>query len=82
MQRKGNPLVSLVALVLLAIILVSVLTACSGSAAAATETTTRFTVELQESNIMAVWIITDTETGQQYLFVKSGYGGGLTKLEG
>lgn len=26
-------------------------------------------------------IIKDTETGQKYLFVKSGYAGGLTKLE-
>lgn len=26
------------------------------------------------------YIVTDTETGVQYLFVKSGYGGGLTVL--
>ena len=47
------------------------------------ETQQRFVVEYQQ--IFSMWgnccIIRDTETGKAYLFVKNGYGGGLTILE-
>lgn len=43
----------------------------------------RFAIEYQQAD--TGWggfsIIRDTETGKAYLFVKSGYGGGLTLLE-
>lgn len=29
----------------------------------------------------AIYVITDTQTGQEYLFVKSGYGGGLAPMQ-
>ena len=47
------------------------------------ETQQRFVIEYQQmSNAWVnVCIIHDTETGKAYLFVKSGYGGGLTLLE-
>lgn len=47
------------------------------------ETQERFVVEYKQ--MFGMWmnccIIRDTETGKAYLFVKSGYGGGLTILE-
>jgi len=47
------------------------------------ETQQRFTIEYREksSSFDYFIIIRDTETGKAYLFVKSGYGGGLTLLE-
>lgn len=42
----------------------------------------RFVVEFKESHgFWGCFIIRDSETGCAYLFVKDGYGGGLTKLE-
>ena len=43
----------------------------------------RFVVEYNENHGLGEWIaiIRDTETGCAYLFIKDGYGGGLTKLE-
>ena len=42
----------------------------------------RFVVEYNENyGLGGIAIIRDTETGCAYLFVKNGYGGGLTKLE-
>lgn len=29
----------------------------------------------------AIYVITDTQTGQEYLFVKNGYGGGLAPMQ-
>lgn len=42
----------------------------------------RFVRILKEGSEMssAQWVIVDRETGVQYLFVKSGYGAGLTPL--
>lgn len=42
----------------------------------------RFVRSLKEGSEMssAQWVIVDRETGVQYLFVKSGYGAGLTPL--
>ena len=43
----------------------------------------RFTFEVDRCNGFAsAIIITDTDTGAQYLFIKNGYGGGMTVLEG
>jgi len=43
----------------------------------------RFTVEeVRDVLTERITIITDNETGVQYIFYKNGYGGGLTKLEG
>lgn len=84
MTRKHNPLVALAALVILATILVLTCTGC-------TDTWTpepgvpapRFTVETATHNGEAgqhTLIITDTETGVQYLYFKSMNSGGLTPL--
>ena len=47
------------------------------------KTEQRFSIEYQQT--FGMWgnfsIIRDAETGKAYLFVKSGYGGGLTTLE-
>lgn len=81
MNRKHNPLVSLAALVLLVTILVWICAGCS-SAAAAAETENghgpRFTIELAGLNLR---IITDNETGVQYLAYIQGQGVGLTVLQ-
>lgn len=84
MNRKHNPWVALVAMLLLALTLVLTLTACGDNAEAAEPESPRFIFEKQDIEGLAerrLILITDTETGVQYLFVKSGYGGGLTKLE-
>jgi len=44
----------------------------------------RFAVEYSQGSMLSsisIMIIRDTETGEAYLFVKAGYGGGLTALE-
>lgn len=82
MKRKHNPLVAVVALLLLAVILLC--TSCSTPAKAEEpESSPRFTIEVQEHNNLAVevFIITDTETGVQYLMTKCGQGIGLTVLQ-
>lgn len=82
MRRKNNPWVALIAALLLALILVSTLTGC-GAAEAAEPESPRFVFELQENNtnLGGSYIITDTETGVQYLYIKVYKSGGLTKLE-
>lgn len=84
MNRKHNPMVALVALLLLAVLLL--LAGCSAPAAAAPEepeSSPRFIVEHSESHgsLTHYVIVTDTETGVQYLYVKSGNSGGLTVLQ-
>lgn len=77
-----NPWVSLVALLLLALILVFICTGCTVRASwGNTEdgTTPRFSVENVSVNIR---IITDNETGVQYIAYLFNSGCGLTKLEG
>lgn len=76
MNHKYNPMLSLVALVLLALILVLSCTGCAVEAAAAeTEPARRFTSEYTGNYCT---IITDNETGVQYLAYN---GHGLCKLE-
>lgn len=82
MNLKYNPFVSLVAALLLAVILVLTCTGCHNTAEAdATEETTppRFTVEKADQGIR---IITDNETGAQYIAYIYNGTCGLTKLEG
>lgn len=83
MNRKHNPLVAVVALLLLAVILLC--TSCSTPAKAEEpESASRFIIERQvrqELGINSIFIITDTETGVQYLYVDGCYSGGLTVLQ-
>ena len=73
--------VSMVALLLLAAILVLACTGCLAEAEAATPS--RFQIEeAGYGELLYAYIITDTETGVQYMFVDGHSCGGLTKLEG
>lgn len=80
MRRKHNPWVALVALILLATLL---LLTCAGCKSASATGPDRFTWETYTDNkaTAGVYIITDNETGVRYLYVKLGYGGGLTVLQ-
>lgn len=88
MYRKHNPWLSLVALLLLALLLVSVCAGCHAEAKAAeTGQGNRYTYEVETNGFGPnFYTITDTWTGNQYLFVRygngNGVGGGLCKLEG
>lgn len=83
MNRKANPWVSLAALVLIVVSLVSL--CCCGeptNANAAEPTSARF--EITHSELVGgtrVKIITDTETGTQYLIIGASQGYGLTVLQ-
>jgi hypothetical protein len=81
MYRKSNPWVSLAALLLLALVLVFVCTGCTSRAEAAeTKPAPRFTVEYLPNGLR---LITDTETGVQYLAYSEYHTGiGMCKLEG
>lgn len=81
MKRTHNPMLSLVALVLLALILVLTCTGCRVEAEAEeTKPAPRFTVEFLGNGLR---LITDTETGVQYLAYSEYHTGiGLCKLEG
>lgn len=83
MRRKHNPLVALLALLLLALIVSWICGGCAVRTEAATEKTAdRFTTEYAGNGCT---IITDNETGVQYLYYRNGAGSsggsGLTKLE-
>jgi hypothetical protein len=87
MNRRHNPLVALVALLLLAVLLL--LIGCSAPAAAEEvtvaepESSPRFIIEHSGmlGSITQYSIVTDTETGVQYLYIKSANSGGLTVLQ-
>ncbi len=85
MHRKHNGLLSLAGLILLAIILVLICAGCETDtgAAAGDENPARFTVKnVEPDGSGTCYIITDTETGVQYLFFAIGDGrGGLTVLQ-
>lgn len=89
MRIKNNPWVSMVALLLLAVILVLTCAGCAADTVAAAETeptpASRFAVECAGEGfpyISGFYIITDNQTGVQYLFVDKVDGSGLVKLEG
>lgn len=85
MNWKRNPIVSLVGLILLAAILVLVCAGCETNTAETSgdENPARFTVKEAEADGPGwCYIITDTETGVQYLFVSMADGrGGLAVLQ-
>ena len=86
MYHKNNPWVSLVALLLLALILVLTCTGCRAEAAEI-EPANRYTYEVESHPWgPTFYTITDTQTGNQYLYVyhgtSQGKAGGLCKLEG
>lgn len=78
MRRKHNPRVALVALLLLAFIMTWICGGCAVQAEAAENYYARFTTDFAGTNIR---IITDNETGVQYLAYGNTYGLGITKLE-
>jgi hypothetical protein len=85
MNQKHNPYFALVALLILALIVSFVCNGCAVEANAAGNNE-RFDVDIQfTSGFRSVHIITDTETGVQYLYYRSGSGSnggsGLTRLE-
>jgi hypothetical protein len=88
MRRKHNPHVALLSLLLLALLVTWICGGCSNDTDAdpAVETTvesSRFAIEVHKAGKLDfVTVITDKDTGASYLFYKSGYGGGLTKLDG
>ena len=84
MNRKMNPWVSRIALMLLVVILVTTCTGCATEPEEELYERGRFNVESSQiTRAGTLYVLTDTETEAQYLFIKSGYGygGGLTKLE-
>ena len=81
MNRKHNPFVSLVALLLAAIILVLTCTGCSTEMTVHKNSGRFTTVRYFNPDAPDCYIITDNETGVQYLFVDTSYGSGLCKLE-
>ncbi len=81
MNRKHNPWVSLVALLLLTSLLVTICTGCSVTQAEAEEPD-RFAFDDAGHNPeLRAYVITDTKTGVQYLFVDGYKCGGLTVLQ-
>ena len=81
MRRKHNPWVSLVALLLLVTLLVTVCTGC-GVKPAEAEEPDRFTFEdAGYGRDLYAYVITDNETGVQYLFVDGSYCGSMTVLQ-
>ena len=85
MKRKHNPMLSLAALLLLATILVWICAGCGSEQVPAEETPARFICKNAEIDFsdLRIYIITDTETGQQYIAaqnIRSGGGVGMTQL--
>lgn len=83
MRRNHNPYVALLALLVLALIVTWICGGCAVRTEAATnKTMERFTEEYAGNDC---FIITDNETGAQYLayvrYTNYGQGIGLTKLE-
>lgn len=66
---------------IIAVLLVALFLLCA-CGAEKNETGTRFVIEYSESSALvnSITVIRDTETGTAYLFVHSGYAGGLTRL--
>jgi hypothetical protein len=93
MNRKHNPMLSLAVKILLGVILALILAAVCGGCAASAEATApmeptetvetvlgRFSIEMQMKFYGTLYIITDNETGIQYLAFETGHGVGMTQL--
>lgn len=83
MNRKANPWVSLAAIVLIVVSLVG-LCCCGEPTNANAEEPTSARFEVTHSEWLGgtrVKIVTDTETGTQYLLIGVGQGAGLTVLQ-
>lgn len=81
MNRKHNPWVALVALLLLTALLLT-LVGCTDTTDVEEPESPRFNIEtVQHTNVTYIHIITDTETGAQYMMAQYGQGIGLTVLE-
>jgi len=80
MNHKHNPFLSLAALLVLAVLL-AFLVGCCGNAEAA-DAECRFTFDDDYSNLenQAI-IITDTKTGEQYLYIDGHRAGAMVRLE-
>ena len=77
----------LIAILLFAAVMMTLLCSCGMSGITTdesgkiTEENGRFTIEEATYGILGrTYILTDTETGVQYLYYMNGYGGGLTPL--
>lgn len=68
---------------ILIVLVVVALFSCGCGKKETEETQQRFAIEYNQTFdvLRSISIIRDTETWKAYLFVKSGYGGGLTILE-
>lgn len=81
MNHKHNPFLSLVALLVLAVLLAFLVGCCNNAEAAESEKHRfTFTYDCSDVNNQAV-IITDTETGAQYLYVDGYRAGAMVRLE-
>lgn len=80
MSRKRYGWASLVALLILAVMLVVILVGC-GPRSEESEAEYRFTVEEVGESINAdVYLITEKETGKQWVYVEGYKAGGLSRL--
>lgn len=81
MSRKRYGWASLIALLILAVMLVAILAGC-GPLNEESETAYRFTVEEVGESINAdVYLITEKETGKQWVYVAGYKAGGLVAYE-
>lgn len=85
-KRNNNwQLILFAAILALAMFAVFLCTGCAAGEAAepAPKPEPRFTFKEVENNVVGLrnWIITDNDTGVQYLYLDGGYDGGMVKLE-
>ena len=79
MKQKNNPFVSIIALLVLAVLLL-LLVGCSETAEGAEENRFTFERDYHDSG-NEIFIITDTETDEQYLYVDGHQAGAMVQLE-
>lgn len=82
MSRKRNGWASLVALLILAALLVMILTGCGPRNESDPKPDWRFAKEKVYGDTWgSIYLISDKETGKQWVFVHDGYAGGLVAYE-
>lgn len=84
MNRKRNGWASLIALVVLVAMLVMVLTGCGPRSESGSETEEEYRFSKEKvyyDTFSAIYLITDKETGKQWVFVHGGNAGGLVAYE-